>query len=261
MRIKNILLVIVFFLILSMPENSSCKMRHQTKIRVGVPPYEVLADIIKTNIRQAESSKDHKTSGKGLYLAWLADSDSRISPYMILGNSRNKIYSIRNFGFQINEAIKTVDFGILHLHAPVLLITGNTENLATLYALKEFNQLDQAMQKQLLPLRKVVLPDNGKKKFTKKEFEVLLHQAVEKNVDHQVDLAIKRYKKRLKSGRLVIVGSVLDIHNEYGLGEGSLVIININGETKDSALKQHHSLIKFNSQMLKAVGRKVRNAP
>lgn len=261
MRVKNTLLFLALFLTLSPAKTGFCTMRHETKIRVGAPPYEVLAEIINSNMQRKQQINRHKTAEDVLYFAWLADSDPRINPDMLLADSRNKIYSMRNLGFQIASALETVDFGILHLHAPILLITGNNDNQAIKSALQGFSQLDPDMQKQLQPLRTIVLPDDAKKKLNREEFSNLLHEAVEKNVDYQVNLALKRYGGRLKNGRLVVIGGILDLTDAYGLGKGRLIIINVNGETNDNVLRQHIIMTKFDKQMLEAVGRKPRKKP
>ena len=79
---------------------------------------------------------------------------------------------------------------------------------------------------------------------------------VEQNVDYQVGRALARYEDRVKDGRLVVVGSVLDLTNQYGHGFNRLVIINVNGVRDDEKLKRLPHMVRLNKELLQLVGRK-----
>ncbi len=96
-----------------------------------------------------------------------------------------------------------------------------------------YDKLSPAIRQDLDHLYLALAHDN--KKAAVKE---RLRKNVEANVDFQVALALSRYHDRVKSGRLVVVGSVLDFDNTYKHGSGRLVIININGEQNSVKLKK-----------------------
>jgi hypothetical protein len=48
-------------------------------------------------------------------------------------------------------------------------------------------------------------------------------------VHNQVNLALKRYGKRVQSGALTVVGAVFDFRDDLGQGPGKLVIVDVNG--------------------------------
>jgi hypothetical protein len=49
------------------------------------------------------------------------------------------------------------------------------------------------------------------------------------NVHDQVSAALSRFSKRVHSGRLTVVGAVLDLRNDIGLGAGRIVVVDVNG--------------------------------
>ena len=57
----------------------------------------------------------------------LTCSDSRISGHIMSKDMINKVFHIRNIGNQIENNFGSVDYGIEHLHTPILLILGHTD--------------------------------------------------------------------------------------------------------------------------------------
>ena len=78
----------------------------------------------------------------------------------------------------------------------------------------------------------------------------------EENVDHQVEKALDLYLDRVRGGRLVVIGAILDITNQYGKGKNRLLVININGEKREKALRRLPLTNKLSSKLKKLLGRK-----
>ncbi len=250
----------LFFLIflLGLHTAAQAQMRPILKHRVGVPPYEVLKTILETNLSPTSPPRipNAKMANHAPYITWLADSDARVEPQFILPADSALIYSVRNLANQLVTSRGAVDYGVLYLHTPVLLITGNTDSEPLSILLTDHEALPSAIQADLdhlfLPARETVHP----KKMDKLSLPQRLQQLVEKNIDHQVDEAIELYKERIRGGRLVVIGAVLDITNQYGKGKNRLLIININGERRDEALGRMHLTNNLRPELKKALGRR-----
>lgn len=231
-------------------------MRHDTKIRAGLPPYDVVAGIMRTYQEKTPDSIALSDVRQTPSFTWLADCDPRMQPDLILKNFHNRLLNIQNLGGQLNPVLGAVDFGVRQLRSPVLLITGIPDSPALqLLADGTGQEISAATAQELLALRHL-LPEGAEKANDGKPAATSIRAMAEKNVDLQVDIAMKRYGDRITTGRLVIIGSLLDFTGDYGNGEGRLIIININGETADAALRQHPVLVKLSPEQRLAVGRK-----
>jgi len=224
----------IFFLIVFLCSTLHADIQPQLKNRVGIPPFQVLKEIIATNYT-IKIKADPSQGNNSPYLTWLTDADPRI--YSNLITSSKNIYEVRNLGNQLSSSLATIDYGIRHLHTPLLLITGNSGSDAIRLFNNGYDDLEQSIRLDLdhlhIPLADAAI--NSVEKETKKDKEIRL---VEANVDYQVALASKRYSQRIKAGRLVVVGSVLDLDNHYGSGKNRLHIINVNGEKDGTKLKK-----------------------
>ncbi len=221
------------------------KMRSVNKVRAGVPPYEIIKKILVANNQSLKQGINLKRSDLAPYLTWLTDPDSRISPNLILQES-GQVYAVRNFGNQLELAAGAVDYGVRQLLTPILMITANSDNEAVRLFMDGYGDVSPALRQNLDHLYLALVHDN-----LKLQYKVRLRNNVEANVDYQVALALARYHDRVATGRLVVLGSVLDFDNVYKHGPGRLVIININGERDSAKLKK--------TPMLKFVGRKFVN--
>lgn len=218
----------------------SAQMRPILKHRVGVPPQDVLKKILETNLSPASPPKiaNAKMANQAPYLTWLADSDARVEPRFILPADSGLIYSVRNLANQLVTSQGTIDYGVRYLHTPILLITGNTDSEALSILLSDHDELSPAIQANLdhlfLPAKEA---SQGKKKG-KLSLAQKVQVLAEKNIDHQVEKAMDLYHDRIRGGRLVVIGAILDIANQYGKGKNRLFIININGEKRKKALQR-----------------------
>ena len=227
-------------------------MRPVLKNRAGVPPLDILQEILSTDNSIGRTPSQADTGAP--YITWLADSDARVQPEMILPRPTSKIFSVRNLANQLSSSLSAVDYGINFLHSPVLLITGNTDSEMIRLFINGYEELDQTISQELNHLYPplIVRKAASENKETPLEKE---RRLVEQNVDYQVEQAIRRYKKRIDKHRLVVVGSVLDIANLYGKGAGQLLLININGETNPEKLRKMPMLRTLDPKLLVNVGR------
>lgn len=240
------------------PQDCRAEMEPVKKIRAGVPPFEVIEDIMLGN-RQASPGQIPLPAAKTAAAAtapqmlWLADSDARLQPTLVHVDPLNKVYTVRNLGNQFALSTGAIDYGIRALFIPVLLITGNTDNDAIRFFMEGYEKLDLSLRQDLDHLHLPLAPAEGED--PESPFEDRWLRNIEKNVDFQVNEATTRYSDRLASGRLVVVGAVIDLANQYGHGEKKLIIINVNGETDPAKMREHRQLVRLDKAMRQYVGR------
>ncbi len=234
------LLILLCFCLAAAPAWS--RMRPVPKIRIGTPPVVIIKDILRSNLAGAG------TPASNPLITWVADCDERISVNTIFKESAGKVYQIRNAGNQIITAVPAVDYGVLRLYTPVLLITGNTGNRFIHQMVTGNPQPDLETRRlldHLLPARQGTETDSPQQ----------LRTVIEKNVDYQVGLAVQRYGNRIKKGRLAVVGAIIDLENSYGFGAGRLVITNLNGETDPDKLRRSPLLTTLGRDFARVIGR------
>ncbi|OGR00944.1 MAG: hypothetical protein A2505_03905 [Deltaproteobacteria bacterium RIFOXYD12_FULL_55_16] len=234
-----------------LPLTSDADLRPIKKLRAGLPPYAVTEKIVRHNeqvVASRPTDKPLQTPGTP-HLTWLADCDARVQATLFYPEPIDTIYTVRNPGNQLSLSAGAIDYGVNELLTPVLLITGNTNSDSLRLFVKGYSHLGADLRRDLDGLRlSLAETDPGAGAMT----ELAL---VEKNVDFQVATALKRYRERMESGRLVVIGAVIDLNNQYRLGFNRLRIININGETTPEKLRVMHHLIRLDKRLLGLVGR------
>lgn len=155
-------------------------------------------------------------------------SDSRVDGDAIDKNRVNDHFVIRNIGNQIETASGSVEYGINHLHTPVLLIVGHSGCGAIVAGKGDFSKESARIQEELKSLDVA---------STKSLEEGIIH-----NVNHQVEVAQSKFKEQIADGSLTVVGTVYDFRDDFKRGFGRLVVVNVNGETDTKALKEHSVL-------------------
>ncbi len=168
----------------------------------------------------------------------LTCSDSRVQLNMFTADATNKIFVVRNIGNQLLGSFGSVDYGVKHLHTPLLLILGHVHCGAVKSALSDYGEEPFDIIRELdhlsIPLRHIKHPDLSP--------ETVWSEGIETNIDYQVALAMKKYHTELVAGALTIVGAIDDFTNCYKAGDGRLIIININGETNIGNIRNHELL-------------------
>ena len=157
--------------------------------------------------------------------------DSRVQHIAIESDPIDKIFTIETIGNQMASAQGSVDYGVLHLHTPVLLIMGHTDCGAIKAFMKGYEKENDAIKCELDNL-KACLDNSGCEIFDEE-----LMKNIKKNVEHQVSSAMKRYKAFIDEGRLTVVGAIYDFMNALGKGHGRLIITSINGITETKKIK------------------------
>ncbi|MEW5786681.1 MAG: carbonic anhydrase [Pseudomonadota bacterium] len=149
-------------------------------------------------------------------------SDSRVHTHALDGSPDGDLFVIRNIGNQIATAEGSVEYGVHHLHTPLLLIVGHVACGAIKAASGDYSKESPTIQRELDTLQ-IGKGDPGL-------------NSVKQNVNNQVRTAMGKFEAEVMGGQLTVVGAVYDFRNEMKQGQGKLNIINVNGETDPAKL-------------------------
>jgi carbonic anhydrase len=203
-----------------------------------------LKDMIKEMIGDNDKfTKAHKKSYFEPFLdhqtpraTVVACADSRFHTHAIDQTPDNDIFFVRNIGNQLSTGEGSIQYGVEHLNTPLLMFIGHTACGAVKAASSDYSALETPIQLELDHLQLV-----KKEKPTEDE----LKDNVILNVHNQVAKAMVKFKKRVESGSVKIVGAVYDFQNKFGQGYGKLVIINVNN------MKDEKEINNFKNEVLK----------
>jgi len=151
-------------------------------------------------------------------------SDSRVHMHAVDQTPDNDVFVIRNIGNQLATAEGSIEYGVRHLHTPLLLFIGHSSCGAVTAAVGDYSGESTAIRRELDTLKV--------QKGGNVADEIIV------NVNEQVATALSKFAPEIKAGSLAILGTVYDFRNDYGHGQGKLVVVNINGETDPAKLER-----------------------
>ncbi|MBT3450440.1 carbonic anhydrase [archaeon] len=217
-------------------------------------PKEVIKKAIEKNFDYHESVDsevwDTIQGGQQPKITLITCSDSRVSGHIFGKDMINHVFHIRNIGNQIENNFGSVDYGINHLHTPILLILGHTDCGAVKASQSDFSGESDEIKKELYPLYFNL-------RLVSKNTDMGSHADVTKLVQENVDLQVKDAIKRYTTEGQYVVGAIFDIHSQLGDKPGRVIITNINGETDIEELKEHPLLSDLESSMKSVVVNRV----
>ncbi|MEO6697055.1 MAG: carbonic anhydrase [Gammaproteobacteria bacterium] len=151
-------------------------------------------------------------------------SDSRVHTQALDKTPDSDLFMVRNIGNQLATAEGSVEYGVHHLHTPLLIFIGHSVCGAIKAASGDYAGLSQPIKKELDTIH------------VRKDGDIM--ENVKLNVHNQVSDATKKFSTEIQEDKLVVMGAVYDFRNDLKQGYGKLVIININGETDQQKLKK-----------------------
>ena len=151
-------------------------------------------------------------------------SDSRVHTHALDKTPDGDLFMVRNIGNQIGTAEGSVEYGVHHLHTPLLIIVGHVACGAIKAAQGDFSKESDSIKRELTTIK---LPTKNAKNGENEEWL----RGVDANVNNQVAYAIKKFEEEVKEGKLTVIGTIYDFQNAMHQGQGRLVITNINGNT------------------------------
>ena len=153
--------------------------------------------------------------------------DSRFQTNDFAADPDGDLFMIRNIGNQIDSNAGSVEYGVRHLHTPLLLVIGHVGCGAVRAAMSDYGAESPLVRRELDGLHLSIWrtrADTG-------SFDERWLRNVLGNVHQQVEDARHEYAEEVRAGRLVVVGAIYDFRNDLGGGPGRLTIVNVNGET------------------------------
>ncbi len=181
------------------------------------------------------------------YITLVTCADSSVPLNSLMPDTSNKVFSIQNIGNQILSTEGSVDYGIYHLKTPLLFFLGHSDCGAIKSYLKGFENESYGIKHELDFLQPII---TGIKEI--KDINHLHSHVIEKNLDYQVNIASKKYKDLINSGKLTIMAGFYDFRGEYGKGMGNIVIVNVN-KHKDIDEMRNLPIFKYLSQAQKKI--------
>ncbi len=156
-------------------------------------------------------------------------SDSRVQANMFDRSPEGELFTVRNIGNQLVTAEGSVEYGVHHLHTPILLFIGHSRCGAIAAVSENYSKESPAIRRELDTL---TIP---------KELNNL--DGVKANVNYQVSVAMLKFSDEIESGQLTVIGAVMDFADDLHQGAGKLHLINVNGETDATKLKNVSALL------------------
>jgi len=153
--------------------------------------------------------------------------DSRVHESAWDKTADGDLFVVRNIGNQLDTAEGSVEYGVHHLHTPLLIFVGHSACGAIKAASGDYSSLSTPIRKELdtIHINKGVDTMAG----------------VEANVHNQVQAAVKKFQNEVDKGELTVMGAVYDFRNDLKKGQGQLVIIDVNGEADANKVSQQIS--------------------
>ncbi len=156
--------------------------------------------------------------------------DSRVHDQALEQSPDNDLFIVRNIGNQIYTAEGSVEYGVHHLHTPLLLIIGHSACGAIISASGDYSKESEHIKRELSTIKL------NRNINTKDEQQVI--EGVKDNINHQVKFALKKFARDVSSRKLTVIGAVYDFTNIMHHGEGKLTITNVNGNSDPAYVKK-----------------------
>jgi len=180
----------------------------------------------------AAFAKTHKaayykgfTEGQHPRATLVTCSDSRVHTHAMDKTPDGDLFVVRNIGNQLGTAEGSVEYGVHHLHTPLLIFVGHSACGAIQAASGDYAKESAPIKREL----DTIQIDKGGD----------VTAGVQKNVHNQVAAAMKKFTAEIKEGKLTVIGAVYDFRNDLKNGQGKLSIIDLNGETDAAKLSKH----------------------
>lgn len=186
---------------------------------------ELINKIINSNQKFVSSAKreffENQQESQSPFVTLVTCADSRVQVEVINEDAFNKFFVVRNIGNQIFSNEGSIDYGVLNLKTPILMILGHSD----CGAVKAFLDGYSRETKPIIKVLDQLIPGISH------EDKDLLSSIIQ-NVNYQVGIAVNKYSNIIETSELTVVGALYDFRNELKKGYGKLILLNINGEVQ-----------------------------
>jgi carbonic anhydrase len=140
-----------------------------------------------------------------------------------------ELFTVRNIGNQLGTAEGSVEYGVHHLHTPILIFIGHSRCGAIAAASGNYSKESAAIKREL---DTIAIPK-----------DINNIDGVKLNVNNQVTSALFKFAEEIEAGHLTVLGAVMDFADDLHRGSGKLHLINVNGETELTKLENVSTLL------------------
>lgn len=213
-----------------LPLSSVAAARHATVEKHAAGPItvseseqikDIVSNLLQDNDEFAKSRNEPYfkplAAGQAPRATVLTCSDSRVHTHALDKTPDGDLFMVRNIGNQMATAEGSVEYGVHHLHTPLLIIIGHSSCGAIKAASGNYAKESKSIKRELNTIK---IPKG-----------ISSMEGVLINVNNQVSAALKKFGHEVKNGNLTVIGAIYDFSNELGRGYGKLSITNLNGET------------------------------
>lgn len=204
---------------------------------------EIVRDIIGNNVCFAKGSRakayGELKEGQSPNTTLIMCADSRVPTCVVSQDTINKVFCIENIGNQVKTAEGSVDYGVMHLKTPLLLILGHTNCGAVEACFADYSKETEGIQEELDFLSDGLAEVGAS--YSQEEPN-WLDKYAEKNVDYQVGYARDKYIELVNNGELTIMGMMMDFTGAYADERCAVYMTNVNGDTEAQSIKESVAL-------------------
>jgi carbonic anhydrase len=226
MKMKNSF-IFKMFLIFFIIESTAFPLQHEQEVKTILKNFIQKNSTYKKNkeIAYFDSFSQHQAPQATVVMC----SDSRVQTDAFEVDATNQLFIIRNIGNQLCTAEGSIEYGVLHLHTPLLIFIGHSACGAIKAAQSDYSRESDPIKEELdkLDVKNIKNTD----------------LAIVENIHHQVENAMQVFESQIAQKTLTIVGALYDFRNDFKQGHGALIILNINGQ-KDVAALESSNLLK-----------------
>jgi carbonic anhydrase len=223
---KKILLTLSLLLCVSSVFAAAPARSHSTEVE---DIRGLLQQMIDVNLRYkdkfhniiSQSTLEQQTP----HVTVLLCSDSRVDTDILSDIRTGELFVVRNIGNQLQTATGSIEYGVGHLHTELLLIVGHSQCGAVKSAMHDYDDISSNVKAELDTIE--VNP------------KATLNQNLVHNVNHQVKDAVATFFKLIEANKLVVIGMIYDMHNDFKFGNGQLILLNINNKTDHRLLAEN----------------------
>jgi carbonic anhydrase len=186
-------------------------------------------ELVKKDI--GESRRQELTKGQKPFATVLSCSDSRVPPEIIFDQGLGDIFAVRDAGNVVDPlALGSIEYGVEHLHTPLLVILGH-ESCGAVKAAMETKGKPEGNIGAIL---KKIMPAVETARKAKKDPNETLNIAIQENVKNTYKDVMKSkiVRKLVHEGKLKVIGA------EYYLGTGKFELIDLSSPA--ARHKEHH---------------------
>ncbi|MGE5300713.1 MAG: carbonic anhydrase [Acidobacteriota bacterium] len=178
-----------------------------------------------------DARRQELTKGQSPFATVLSCADSRVSPELIFDEGLGDIFIIRDAGNVVGPlTLGSIEYGVEHLHTPLLVILGHEQCGAVTAALDAKGELEG----NIGTILKKIMPAVKTARKAGKGREGTLDLAIQENVRNTYKNVMKSkiVSELVHEGKLQVVGA------EYYLGTGKVEMVDLGASA--GGHKGHH---------------------